>query len=78
MSSDLRVVKLSENIGARVDGVRLGELDGNLHQRQIDISRRDVAYEICDNAYEKSEKYHWSKIVIKVIRVIKVVRIKPF
>jgi taurine dioxygenase len=26
MSSDLRVVKLSENIGARVDGVRLGEL----------------------------------------------------
>jgi len=27
MSSDLRVVKLSENIGARVDGVRLGELD---------------------------------------------------
>jgi alpha-ketoglutarate-dependent sulfate ester dioxygenase len=27
MSSDHRVVKLSENIGARVDGVRLGELD---------------------------------------------------
>jgi alpha-ketoglutarate-dependent sulfate ester dioxygenase len=27
MSSDLRVVKLSENIGVRVDGVRLGELD---------------------------------------------------
>jgi alpha-ketoglutarate-dependent sulfate ester dioxygenase len=27
MSSDLRVVKLSENIGARVDGVRLGALD---------------------------------------------------
>ena len=27
MSSDLRVVKLSENIGARIDGVRLGELD---------------------------------------------------
>ncbi|HUB56270.1 MAG TPA: TauD/TfdA family dioxygenase [Mycobacterium sp.] len=27
MSSDLRVVKLSENIGARVDGIRLGELD---------------------------------------------------
>ena len=27
MSSDLHVVKLSENIGARVDGVRLGELD---------------------------------------------------
>jgi taurine dioxygenase len=27
MSSDLDVVKLSENIGARVDGVRLGELD---------------------------------------------------
>jgi alpha-ketoglutarate-dependent taurine dioxygenase len=27
MSSDLRVVKLGENIGARVDGVRLGELD---------------------------------------------------
>jgi alkyl sulfatase len=27
MSSDLCVVKLSENIGARVDGVRLGELD---------------------------------------------------
>ena len=29
MSSDLRVVKLSENIGARIDGVRLGELDGD-------------------------------------------------
>jgi taurine dioxygenase len=27
MSNELRVVKLSENIGARVDGVRLGELD---------------------------------------------------
>ena len=27
MSSDLKVVKLSHNIGARVDGVRLGELD---------------------------------------------------
>lgn len=27
MSSDFRVVKLGENIGARVDGVRLGELD---------------------------------------------------
>ena len=27
MSSDLRVVKLSENIGARIEGVRLGELD---------------------------------------------------
>src|ERR1700738_2145071 len=27
MSSDLHGVKLSENIGARVDGVRLGELD---------------------------------------------------
>ena len=27
MNSDLRVVKLSENIGARIDGVRLGELD---------------------------------------------------
>jgi taurine dioxygenase len=27
MSSDLRVVKLGENIGARVEGVRLGELD---------------------------------------------------
>ena len=27
MSSDLRVVKLGENIGARVDGVRLSELD---------------------------------------------------
>src|SRR5271157_878311 len=27
MSSDLRVVKLSENIGARVEGVRLGELN---------------------------------------------------
>ena len=27
MSSDLRVVKLGENIGARVDGVRLGEID---------------------------------------------------
>ncbi len=27
MSSDLRVVQLGENIGARVDGVRLGELD---------------------------------------------------
>src|ERR1700722_12950606 len=27
MTSDLRVVKLSENIGARVEGVRLGELD---------------------------------------------------
>jgi len=27
VSSDLRVVKLSENIGARVDGVRLGQLD---------------------------------------------------
>lgn len=24
MSSDLRVVKLGENIGARIDGVRLG------------------------------------------------------
>src|SRR5271168_3674091 len=29
VSSDLRVVKLSENIGARIDGVRLGELDGD-------------------------------------------------
>jgi alpha-ketoglutarate-dependent taurine dioxygenase len=29
MSSDLRVVKLGENIGARVDGVRLGELDAD-------------------------------------------------
>ena len=29
MSSDLRVVKLSENIGARVDGIRLGELDAD-------------------------------------------------
>jgi alpha-ketoglutarate-dependent sulfate ester dioxygenase len=27
MSSDLRVVKLGENIGARIEGVRLGELD---------------------------------------------------
>ncbi len=27
MTSDLRVVKLGENIGARVDGVRLGRLD---------------------------------------------------
>ncbi|OBJ50899.1 TauD/TfdA family dioxygenase [Mycobacterium sp. 1423905.2] len=27
MSSELRVVKLGENIGARIDGVRLGELD---------------------------------------------------
>ncbi|MDT5277269.1 MAG: alkyl sulfatase [Mycobacterium sp.] len=27
MSSDLRVVKLGENIGARIDGVRLGDLD---------------------------------------------------
>jgi alpha-ketoglutarate-dependent sulfate ester dioxygenase len=27
MASDLRVVKLSENIGARVDGIRLGGLD---------------------------------------------------
>jgi alpha-ketoglutarate-dependent taurine dioxygenase len=27
VSSDLRVVKLSENIGARIDGVRLGRLD---------------------------------------------------
>ncbi len=27
MSSDFRVVKLGENIGARIDGVRLGELD---------------------------------------------------
>jgi alpha-ketoglutarate-dependent sulfate ester dioxygenase len=27
MSSELRVVKLSENIGARVDGLRLGSLD---------------------------------------------------
>ncbi|NMK88533.1 taurine catabolism dioxygenase, partial [Staphylococcus capitis] len=27
MSSDLRVVKLGENIGARIDGVRLGEVD---------------------------------------------------
>jgi alpha-ketoglutarate-dependent sulfate ester dioxygenase len=27
MNSDLRVVKLGENIGARVDGVRLGDLD---------------------------------------------------
>jgi alpha-ketoglutarate-dependent sulfate ester dioxygenase len=27
MSSDLKVVKLSHNIGARVDGVRLGDLD---------------------------------------------------
>lgn len=27
MTSELRVVKLGENIGARVDGVRLGELD---------------------------------------------------
>lgn len=27
MSSDLHVVKLGENIGARIDGVRLGELD---------------------------------------------------
>ena len=27
MSSEFRVVKLGENIGARVDGVRLGELD---------------------------------------------------
>lgn len=27
MGSDLRVVQLGENIGARVDGVRLGELD---------------------------------------------------
>ncbi|OBK27243.1 TauD/TfdA dioxygenase family protein [Mycobacterium asiaticum] len=27
MSSDIRVVKLGENIGARVDGVRLGALD---------------------------------------------------
>lgn len=27
MSSDLRVVKLGENIGARVDGVRLGDVD---------------------------------------------------
>src|ERR1700744_5400197 len=29
MSSDLRVVQLGENIGARVDGVRLGELDAD-------------------------------------------------
>lgn len=27
MSSDLRVVKLGENIGARIDGLQLGELD---------------------------------------------------
>ncbi len=27
MSSELRVVKLGENIGARIDGVRLGDLD---------------------------------------------------
>ncbi|GLE54735.1 putative taurine dioxygenase [Mycobacteroides chelonae] len=27
MSSDVRVVKLGENIGARIDGVRLGEVD---------------------------------------------------
>ena len=27
MTSDFRVVKLGENIGARVDGVRLGGLD---------------------------------------------------
>ncbi|UMB69425.1 TauD/TfdA dioxygenase family protein [Mycobacterium paraterrae] len=27
MSSELRVVKLGENIGARIDGIRLGELD---------------------------------------------------
>ena len=27
MSSDFRVVKLGENIGARIDGVRLGEID---------------------------------------------------
>ncbi|AMT69108.1 TauD/TfdA dioxygenase family protein [Mycobacteroides immunogenum] len=27
MSSDLRVVKLGENIGARIDGVRLGDVD---------------------------------------------------
>jgi alpha-ketoglutarate-dependent taurine dioxygenase len=27
VSSDLRVVKLGENIGARIDGVRLGDLD---------------------------------------------------
>ncbi|MDT5085639.1 MAG: alkyl sulfatase [Mycobacterium sp.] len=27
MSNDLRVVKLGENIGARIDGVRLGDLD---------------------------------------------------
>ena len=29
MSSDLRVVKLGENIGARIDGVQLGELDAD-------------------------------------------------
>jgi alpha-ketoglutarate-dependent taurine dioxygenase len=29
MSSDLHVAKLGENIGARVDGVRLGELDAD-------------------------------------------------
>ena len=27
MTSDFRVVKLGENIGGRVDGVRLGKLD---------------------------------------------------
>ena len=27
MSTDFRVVKLGENIGARIDGARLGELD---------------------------------------------------
>ena len=30
MSSDLHVVKLSENIGARVDGVRLGPIRGDV------------------------------------------------
>lgn len=29
MSSEIRVVKLGENIGARIDGVRLGELDAD-------------------------------------------------
>ncbi|MBA0047396.1 TauD/TfdA family dioxygenase [Mycobacteroides sp. LB1] len=30
MSSDFRVVKLGENIGARIEGVRLGEVDAEL------------------------------------------------
>jgi hypothetical protein len=40
-------------------------VDGYLHQRQVDISRRDVPYEIGDKTYEEGEKYHCPKVMCR-------------